>query len=357
MGGFGSLCSPSFEESCHTDPTNSLSLPLPRRRLDGCACYSPLAHFHIHHTGSSIRELHPFTTITHLASQKVETPSSTSEKVLANPSANEMVQIQFLFRRSKATTPLTPNTTAHPREERSSKQWTDKLASLVEEEPRALPLTHPKDGTEDPEPQPPHRLPSLHQTFLRLEGPYFTAAHPSAYNTVICLVAGTGISGAIAIAAAFGAQDALKHENSTAVADAFALPSPRYEPAVDPMESIRTSSQDGKAVADEGAGAAACAIPKPGGRTWKRCIIHWSVREIEYIALPFFHEAERPGLEVRPHLTGKGRPRLDMEGAIRDLGEQGGKTWVYLSGPNAFIEAGERACRECGVEYYGARWN
>ena len=38
-------------------------------------------------------------------------------------------------------------------------------------------------------------------------------------------------------------------------------------------------------------------------------------------------------------------------------GADGGRTWCYLSGPNAFIEGGERACRRVGVEYYGARWS
>lgn len=36
------------------------------------------------------------------------------------------------------------------------------------------------------------------------------------------------------------------------------------------------------------------------------------------------------------------------------------KSWVYISGPNAFIEAGEEACRarhSRGVDCYGARWD
>ena len=54
-----------------------------------------------------------------------------------------------------------------------------------------------------------------------------------------------------------------------------------------------------------------------------------------------------------------------MEKAISEIcaaegggdGGGGGRTWCYLSGPNAFIEGGERACRRVGVEYYGARWS
>ena len=38
---------------------------------------------------------------------------------------------------------------------------------------------------------------------LRLEGPFFTPTNPSHYHTVVCLVEGAGISGALAIASAF----------------------------------------------------------------------------------------------------------------------------------------------------------
>jgi len=34
--------------------------------------------------------------------------------------------------------------------------------------------------------------------------------------------------------------------------------------------------------------------------------------------------------------------------------------WVYISGPNAFIAAGEAACKKRrgrGVECYGAKWD
>ncbi|KAL8792200.1 MAG: hypothetical protein Q9195_005222 [Heterodermia aff. obscurata] len=227
-----------------------LTLPLPRRRLDGCACYSPLAHFHIHHTTSSIREIHPFTTITHLATQKLSTPSSTSEKPLTS-SSNETISIQFLFRKSDPTTP--PKTPPSNHQNPSSKQWTNKLASLVEDAQLL------ESGTMRP--------PTAITTSLRLEGPYFTPADPATYSTVICLVAGTGISGAIAIAAAYSAQ--------------FTSPSPP-------------------------------SLAKP---KWKKCLIIWSVREADYVELPFF---------------GRGTPGL---------------------------EQGEAACREAGVGFFGARWS
>ncbi|KAK4691736.1 hypothetical protein P7C71_g5327, partial [Lecanoromycetidae sp. Uapishka_2] len=350
-----------------------LTLPLPRRRLDGCACYSPLAHFHIHHTESSIREIHPFTTITHLASQKVNTPSSTSLKPLATPT-DETIQIQFLFRKTKTSKKFTPNTD-HPREEKSSKQWTNKLASLVDDTKTTV-TTREALQEEDREKVKDLELQTtktLHHTSLRLEGPYFTPANPGYYDTVICLVAGTGISGAIAIAAAFSAQEATKHEDRTALADAFAIPSPRYEER-NPMETLQTRNQkpvgsghDNGEKPDREAeeqAAMSCQMPAPAGeaQTWKRCIIVWSVREADYIKLPFFNETANPGLEVRAHLTGEGHERLDMEATVRDTcqSQPGGRTWVYLSGPNPFIETGERACRalaHMGVEFYGARWS
>ena len=278
--------------------------------------------------------------------------------------------IQFLFRKSKSTQQFTANTD-HPREEKSSKQWTNKLASLVDDTSttREVSQEQERDKIEDPEVQDPKRLSALHHTSHRLEGPYFTPANTGFYNTVICLVAGTGISGAIAIAAAFSAQGPSKNENTHAIADAFAMPSPHYEER-NPMEAIRGIDEGEKPdrSADERA-ATTCQMPAPTGqeRTWRRCIIVWSVRETEYIKLPFFKEAENPGLEVRAHLTGPGHQRLDMEQTVREICESErtpsgvpGRTWVYLSGPNAFIETGEKACRTLapmGVEFYGARWS
>ena len=224
--------------------------------------------------------------------------------MIASPRGEEEnVAIQFLFRKSQKARAFTPSTD-HPREEKTSKEWTNKLASLVEEESADDAFTSKK--TDDPERLRKQRSSSSSSYFtsLRLEGPYFTPANPEKYSTVICIVAGTGISGAIAIAAAFSAQ------------------------------------------------------PRTADSRWKRCVVAWSVREPDYIKLPFFQE-ETPGLEVRPHLTGKGQARLDAMSTIRDVcgSEPPERTWVYLSGPNPFIEAGEKACRAAGVPYYGARWS
>lgn len=310
----------------------SLTLPLPRRRLDGCACHSPLAHFHIHHTESSIREIHPFSTITHLAAQKAATPSSTAQKVVISPSASdETIMIQFLFRKSKAPRAFIP-TTGHPREESASKQWTNKLASLVDEGSLGTEGTSEKEH--DAEDGPARRSYSTYNTSLRLEGPYFTPANPASFNTVICLVAGTGVSGAIAIAAAFSAQSRSADGSKDAPSKAQQLA--RTESAAEQSPGPQTSA-------------------KPLD-IWKRCIVLWSVRESDYVDLPFFQKT--PGLEVRPHLTGRGRQRLDAKEAIGGIckDQPGSTTWVYISGPNPFIEAGEKACREQGVAFYGARW-
>lgn len=304
---------------------SSLTLPLPRRRLDGCACHSPLAHFHIHHTKSSIREIHPFTTITHLASQKLMTPSSTSEKVVALSVADDdPIMVQFLFRKSEPE-PTVASSGSHPRGKKASKQWTNKVASLVDETPMDIP---PRLGKPvDPENLP---LPS-YQTSLRLEGPYFTPVNPAGYNTVICLVAGTGITGAIAIAAAFSAQSAPGTASSAqqlATIDGTVPRENEYNGQVWPPEQ----------------------------KAWRRCVVVWSIREPDYIKLPFFQDT--PGLEIRSHLTGKDRPRVDLKQSIDEICtvEPGGSTWVYLSGPNAFLEAGKKACQSSHVEFFSARW-
>ena len=251
--------------------------------------------------------------------------SSTSKKVVAlNASDKETIMIQFLFRKSDQQRALVPET-GHPREENSSKQWTNKLASLVEDAPSATGSVSEK--IDDLEGHGKAEQYSLHHTSLRLEGPYFTPVNPASYHTVICLVAGTGISGAIAIASAFSAQFS-RGGSERRDADGVA------RNGVDTL-------QDSKVL-----------------RVWPRCIVLWSVRESDYIKLPFFSE-DTPGLEVRPHLTGNGRSRLDPRKAVEDIRESSPteKTWVYISGPNPFIDTGERACRALDVAYFGARWS
>ena len=132
---------------------------------------------------------------------------------------------------------------------KKSTQWTNRLASLADEEkaeanpttPTELSDTMASYGVEVP---------------LRLEGPYFTPADPAAYKTVICLVAGTGLSGAIAIAAAFHAQKANKPRSDTKAAALI--------------------------------GHEASATAAESSRRWNRCIVIWVVREKDYVDMPFF---------------------------------------------------------------------
>ena len=244
----------------------SLVMPLPRHRLDGCACKSPLAHFYIHHAESSVRELHPFTTITHLATQNIITPSTEDE-----------FPIEFLFRKRGRTNKITDlpikthgwitgfglfNMKAKP-----TIQWTDRLAGLADQ-----PETPPGDieGSAVETQQRPmlsrySTVGSLGLTLrprmvdigLRLEGPYFTPAEPQHYKTAICFVAGTGVSGAIAIAGAF-------------------------------IEMKRQQADDEEKSHLEGFNGKPCsAAYTSAGAIWERCVVAWSVREDEYVDLPY----------------------------------------------------------------------
>lgn len=151
---------------------------------------------------------------------------------------------------------------------------------------------------------------------LRLEGPYFSPADPSRYHKVVCLVAGTGISGAIAIAGAFA-------------------------------ESQRSRVQSTSEKAS-----------LPSTSPWQKCVVIWSVKSSDFVELPFFENCE--GLELQTSLTGEGRARLNINKALKEVreAEPAGRTWVYISGPNAFIEAGKKACKDAGdMEFYAASWD
>ena len=284
----------------------SVTLPLPRQRLSGCSCRSPIAHFYIHHAGSSLRELHPFTTVTHLASKNDTTHSSEDD-----------FPIQFLFRKQggKGQAPSDAAVVPLPFRQRilrgkekrkQSTQWTARLAALVDEQPPEL-SKRQSDSNIDMERSPATFAPGAVgiNVALRLEGPYFSSAHPSRYDTVVCLVAGTGVAGAIAIAAAF----------NYAATNAF-----------------NDSTRKG--------------LPPP---KWRRCIIIWSVKETEDIELPFI-EPRAEGLELRKCLTGPGRSRVNLGQALSEICVKekggGGCSWVYISGPDKYIDSGREACQE-----------
>ena len=256
--------------------------------------------------------------MTHLASKNTATHQDDLD-----------IPIQFLFRK-QGKTPRADYVAATPlpwhqrifrgkNQRIQSTQWTARLAALADEHRPDLAKEHPHDidmdvekstATFDPEEI---KIPVA----LRLEGPYFSPADPFRYNTVICLVAGTGISGAIAIAAAFN--HAATNDNN--------------ETTTPP-------------------------------RKWRRCIIIWSVKESDDIDLPFL-EPKAQGLELRRCLTGAGRDRVDLTQALSEIclkvkGETG-RSWVYTSGPNRYIESAKEACKrvkqQTELDFYAASWD
>ena len=280
----------------------SVTLPLPRQRLQGCSCRSPLAHFYIHHARSSIRELHPFTTITHLASKNSETHSTEDD-----------FPVQFLFRKqgtvlppgeaAVAPLPLRQRIFRGKKQRVQSTQWTARLAAQADQlqpSPSVIRSSDGIDAEKASETSTPEAV-GIDVT-LRLEGPYFSPADPSHYDTVVCLVAGTGVSGALAIAAAF---------NAAAMQDSI-------------MKETHI-------------------------RKWRRCIIVWSVKDSDDIELPFI-EPKAEGLELRKYLTGSGRARVDLRQELSEIcvkaRQYSGRSWVYISGPNKYIESGKEACKE-----------
>jgi hypothetical protein len=239
--------------------TFSIELPLPRRRLDGCACNSPLAHFYIRHAESSFWELHPFTTITPLASERKITSAS-----------EEDIPIQFIFRKrggsgsisqAQARQVILPrwfNFFRNP--VKPTFQWTDKLASIADGS-KTLLRSRDNSSIDQPSGTPSIELNGEIESStcssqnvdvpLRLEGPYFTVADPSRYKTVICIVAGTGVSGAIAIARSFLEQ---KRQQMAAL---------EIGGVWEPNSKLANKS------------------------TWERCVIIWSVGTEAYINLPY----------------------------------------------------------------------
>lgn len=230
--------------------------------------------------------------------------------------------IQFLFRRA-GTIVATPESTRKGswlstlsfgtgRRLAKSGEWTDKLASSLDtkiRERKIAPL-----GLQEPE------LQTSLDLALRLEGPYFSPADPSRYHTAVCLVAGTGISGAMAIAGAFSAL-----QQKRLVADAESSKSP---------ESF---SQ---------------------GPAWRRCIINWSVREQDFVNLPDLEQSL--GVDFQVNLTGSGRQRPNMKrimSEIRETMPPDAAIWSYISGPKGFIENAKMVCKAIpNVDIHAASW-
>ena len=198
-----------------------------------------------------------------------------------------------------------------------SVQWTAKLADLADQ---GLSSDFPRSGAQSGnvgKEQAGTICGDSISVSLRLEGPYFYPADPYRYDTVVCMVAGTGVSGAFAIASAF-------------------------------IHSVAAAGQ---------ATSASDKAEYPSGdrqlRRWRRCIIIWSVRESEDIDVPMPFSCE--GLEMRKFLTGPGRGRVDLERELEEAAgykqeeiegkEKENKAWVYISGPKPFITVGKEACK------------
>ncbi|KFY54959.1 hypothetical protein V497_07310 [Pseudogymnoascus sp. VKM F-4516 (FW-969)] len=104
-------------------------------------------------------------------------------------------------------------------------EWTDRLASLADKAALTADTSLPnRAAILDPtEPftmliSPPAWINTAHAAIVvRAEGPYFTPADPARYHTVVAIVAGTGISGALAIIGAFAAQKTRDAENAADV--------------------------------------------------------------------------------------------------------------------------------------------
>jgi hypothetical protein len=253
----------------------SLSVPLPRRRLDGCACKSPLAHFYIYHSESSLRELHPFTTTTHLASQNTITHSSEDD-----------IEIQFLFRSRGKTAPSstvnTPKLGFAPslcdligrlRGQKTFTQWTERLAEVAHAEDISTNQSSFEASFQSELELTPITVSKPVPVSLRLEGPYFTPADPAHYRTVVCLVAGTGVSGALAISGAF---KEIERQSAAMTSPGINFNHPRCMIG-GPITPSPTQTQ--KERADS-------IILVNKDRIWTRCVVIWCVREEMHIDLP-----------------------------------------------------------------------
>lgn len=227
--------------------------------------------------------------------------------------------IQFLFRRvGAAAVSLQPPRrrsrfsalfTAKDKKTAKSGEWTGKLVSSLDQkilEQSNAPLRHRAS----------ERQISL-DLALRLEGPYFSPADPSRYHTVVCLVAGTGISGAMAIAGAFRAVH---------------------------FERLATNKKP--------------LNPTDARPVWQRCIISWSVREEDYVDLPDLGQGS--GVDLQVNLTGPGKPRPDIRKIMSELRQTlplSAAIWAYISGPKGFIENAKTICKEIpNVNIHAASW-
>jgi hypothetical protein len=152
------------------------------------------------------------------------------------------------------------------RQRKSSAQWTDRLAEFSKEAKHDHDTSVGLDGNANTS------LARGEPVSLRLEGPYFTPADPSRYRTVVCFVAGTGVSGALAISGAF---KELERQSACARKPGSKYRRPKCTVGGD-FEMTTANSKAGSVVSFR---------REP---MWIRCIVVWIVREDTYIDLPGF---------------------------------------------------------------------
>ncbi|KAL8721672.1 MAG: hypothetical protein Q9181_007656 [Wetmoreana brouardii] len=228
--------------------------------------------------------------------------------------------VQFLFRKARAGVSPQDDVRSRPwlsslifgrsRKLVKGTEWTERLTSSLDRNVNKQGYNQWEGRKED--------IYTSSDLDLRLEGPYFSPADPSRYHMVVCIVAGTGVSGAVAIAAAF--------HTSQRLHSAGGAPSP---------DSSRPKS------------------------TWQKCLIAWSVREKDYIDLPCLEQS--PNLEIQLCLTGPGKPRQNIKKIMaeaRNTVGPGAAIWAYISGPKGFTENAKTVCKAMPcVDYHAASWD
>lgn len=151
-------------------------------------------------------------------------------------------------------------------------QWTDRLASLASKE--ALPSTELTLVDPQQEARTERYMPLRYSkevaVSLRLEGPYFTPADPARYQTVVCLVAGTGVSGALAIVNSF------KELERQCASEDGSCSGPKARCSIAPPQREVKEMRQGRGSIISARGTT---------RKWTRCVVIWSVREDSFVNL------------------------------------------------------------------------
>ncbi|PSK37292.1 hypothetical protein B9Z65_2034 [Elsinoe australis] len=265
----------------------------------------PLQSWYLNVPAVSKWQIHPFTPARQHAGTELRTASSHE-------------RIVFLWR--------VPNMSRQ--EKKQAKEWTTRLTALIPEQVEAMETNEISAARTSP----------TTQIRLRLEGPYPLSHRPfEAYSHVLCVVGGTGITGALTLAEMF-------------------------------IERCR----DAKTISE---------VAVSPFMTTKMTIL-WTLKEAEDADLADVRHIKNLARQVgadlvfEKHLTGPERQRLDVAASIKHFldesnGEKsdmqyGTSTWVYFSGPSKLMEAGEAACFEIRegkkyggneLEWYSARWD